>query len=51
MNTAIIGTTSVENTRRNIAAAEKGPLPADVVKGIREAFAAARGSEDWSGQT
>ena len=51
MHTAIIGTTNPENARANIEAAEKGPLPAEVVKKIREAFRAADPKGTWVGQT
>ncbi len=39
---ALIGTTNPQNARRNIDAAAKGPLSADVVKQIQNAFVAAR---------
>ena len=48
---AIIGTTNPENARANIAAAEKGPLPAEVVRKIREAFRRAGPGRAWAGQT
>ena len=51
VHTAIIGTTNPENARSNLAAAQKGPLPADVVKKIRDAFHAADSAEKWVGQT
>lgn len=35
---AIVGTSSIEHLRHNIAIAEKGPLPAEVVTAIRERF-------------
>jgi aryl-alcohol dehydrogenase-like predicted oxidoreductase len=50
VHTAIIGTTNPENARANIAAAEKGPLPADVVRQIREAFRNADPEGAWTGQ-
>jgi aryl-alcohol dehydrogenase-like predicted oxidoreductase len=48
---AIIGTTNPDNARKNIAYAENGPLPADVVARIREAFLNADMEGTWSGQT
>ena len=51
LHTAIIGTTNPDNARTNLAAAEKGPLPADVVGRIRSAFRAADPAGAWSGQT
>jgi aryl-alcohol dehydrogenase-like predicted oxidoreductase len=51
VHTAIIGTTNPENARANLAAAGKGPLPADVVNKIRQAFRAADPQGEWTGQT
>jgi aryl-alcohol dehydrogenase-like predicted oxidoreductase len=51
LHTAIIGTTNPDNARANLAAAGKGPLPADVVKKVRDAFRAADPSGAWNGQT
>jgi aryl-alcohol dehydrogenase-like predicted oxidoreductase len=51
VHAAIIGTTRPENARANIAYAEKGPLPPDVVRKIEESFRAAPGSAQWTGQT
>jgi len=53
VHSAIIGTTRPENAERNIQYAEKGPLPAEVVKKIRFAFekAQAAAGGGWSGQT
>lgn len=51
VNTAIAGTASLVNTARNIAYARKGPLPADVVRKIRDAFKTARAEENWPGLT
>lgn len=48
---AIIGTTNPENARANLAAAEKGPLPAPAVEKLRQAFRAADPQGAWSGQT
>jgi aryl-alcohol dehydrogenase-like predicted oxidoreductase len=50
MHTAIIGTTNPENARANLAAADKGPLPAETVKRIRDAFRAADPAGAWTGQ-
>ncbi len=50
-HSAIVGTHNLENTRRNIEFAKKGPLPDEVVQKIRRAFTAARGGEQWSGLT
>lgn len=51
VHTAIIGTTNPENAKANLAAAEKGPLPEDVVRKIRDAFRAADPAGAWYGQT
>jgi len=51
VTTAIIGTTNPNNAKANIAAAEKGPLSAEAVRKIREAFQRAQGNEKWEGQT
>lgn len=48
---AIIGTTNPENAKANLAAAEKGPLPPDAVRRIREAFRKADPKGEWVGQT
>ncbi|HEY1921956.1 MAG TPA: aldo/keto reductase [Tepidisphaeraceae bacterium] len=50
-HSAIIGTASPQNTRRNIEFAKKGPLPPEVVQKIRGAFKAAQGGENWPGLT
>jgi aryl-alcohol dehydrogenase-like predicted oxidoreductase len=50
VHTAIIGTTKPDNARSNIAAAEKGPLPEEVVRKIREAFRRADPQGAWTGQ-
>ena len=50
VHTAIIGTTSLENARRNVEIAAKGPLPEDAVKKIRAAFRTADPSGAWAGQ-
>lgn len=51
VHTGIIGTTNPDNATANIAAAEKGPLPDDVVNKIRAAFLAADIERKWTGQT
>jgi aryl-alcohol dehydrogenase-like predicted oxidoreductase len=51
LNTAIIGTTNLENARKNIDVAAKGPLPADVVSKLRDAFKKAQSTEKWAGLT
>jgi aryl-alcohol dehydrogenase-like predicted oxidoreductase len=48
---AIIGTTNPDNAKANLAAAEKGPLPPDAVRKIREAFRRADPRGAWFGQT
>ena len=48
---AIIGTTNPDNARKNIAYAEKGPLPADMAAKIREMFETADLEGTWTGQT
>jgi aryl-alcohol dehydrogenase-like predicted oxidoreductase len=50
VHTAIIGTTNPDNARANIEAANKGPLPAEAVKKIRDAFKHAA-AEGWPGLT
>ncbi len=49
VHTAIIGTTKLEHLESNLAAVEKGPLPDDVVKKIRDRFAEVQ--KDWKGLT
>lgn len=51
VHTAIIGTTNAANARANIAATEKGPLPAGVLEKIRAAFHQADPGKKWTGQT
>ena len=51
VHAAVIGTTNPDNARANLAAAEKGPLPADAVERIRKAFGAADPHGAWYGQT
>jgi aryl-alcohol dehydrogenase-like predicted oxidoreductase len=43
----IVGTTRLENLRRNVEAVEKGPLPAEQVASIQEAFR--RQDQGWDG--
>jgi aryl-alcohol dehydrogenase-like predicted oxidoreductase len=51
VSTAIVGTTNPDNARQNLADAEKGPLPADVVAKIRAAFQHADPTGAWVGLT
>lgn len=51
VHTAIIGTTNPDHARVNIADADKGPLPADVVEKIRQTFKTAGAGKNWTGQT
>jgi aryl-alcohol dehydrogenase-like predicted oxidoreductase len=51
VHTAIVGTTSLENARRNIDYGSKGPLPADALQKIRDAFRRADPRGTWLGQT
>jgi len=46
--TAIVGTGRVDNLERNLALAEKGPLPADVLRRLRDAWKPYR--EQWRGE-
>ena len=48
---AIIGTTNPDNARANIAYAQKGPLPEDVLRKIELAFRQADPDGAWTGQT
>lgn len=45
---AIVGTSSIEHLRRNVAVAEKGPLAAEVVAAVRQRFAAL--GSGWRGE-
>ncbi len=51
VHSAIIGTQSIDNARANLAIANKGPLPEDLVRKIRDAFTAADADATWAGQT
>ena len=51
VHVAIIGTTNPENAKANLEAAEKGPLPAEAVRMIREAFRGADPAGAWAGET
>jgi aryl-alcohol dehydrogenase-like predicted oxidoreductase len=51
VHSAIVGTTNPANAQSNLAAAAKGPLPAEVVEKIRAAFARAQGQDQWIGKT
>lgn len=48
---AIIGTTNPDNARKNLTAADKGPLPPTIITKIRDAFTAAQkaSGELWPG--
>ena len=50
---AIIGTTNPDNALRNVGAAEKGPLPVEIVQRIRAAFdrAQKQRGQSWPAQT
>lgn len=48
VHVAIIGTTNPDNARANIDAAKKGPLPAEMVKRLQDAFATTSGGQ-WPG--
>ena len=50
VHTAIIGTTNPQNAKANIAAAEKGPLPENVIKKIQQSFDQADPQKGWTGQ-
>ena len=45
---AIVGTSSVAHLRHNVELAAKGPLPVDVMAGVRNRFAEC--GADWTGQ-
>jgi aryl-alcohol dehydrogenase-like predicted oxidoreductase len=51
VHTAIIGTTNPKHAEANLAATEKGPLPADIVGKIRATFRQADPRGTWAGQT
>jgi aryl-alcohol dehydrogenase-like predicted oxidoreductase len=53
VHSAIIGTTNPENARANVEHANKGPLAAEAVRKLREAFARAQSAagERWTGET
>jgi aryl-alcohol dehydrogenase-like predicted oxidoreductase len=51
VHSALIGTQNIDNARANIAIAEKGPLPVEIVQKIRDAFTAADPQGHWTGQT
>ena len=51
VHAAIIGTTNPENAKANLTAAERGTLPPEVVKKIRDAFRSADPEGKWVGQT
>lgn len=47
VTSCVVGTTRTENLQRNLRAVEKGPLPADLVDRIRDAFR--RHEHGWDG--
>ena len=47
VSTCIVGTGRLDNLRRNLKVLEQGPLPADFVDAIREAFR--RNDHGWDG--
>lgn len=53
VSTAIIGTTNTDNARRNIEAINKGPLTAEAVRILTDAYyhAESLGGESWKAQT
>ena len=53
VHTAIVGTTSLENAKANLAAVEEGPLPDEVTGQIRRAFQEAQtnSGQEWTGLT
>jgi aryl-alcohol dehydrogenase-like predicted oxidoreductase len=53
VHTAIIGTTSPDHARANLAAATRGSLPPETVQRLRDAFRAAESAsaETWRAQT
>lgn len=53
VHTAIIGTTNPDNAARNIGFAQRGPLPEETTRAIRDAFTRAEkeSGKTWTGQT
>lgn len=51
VTTAIVGTTNVENARKNMSYAEQGPLPEPIVLRLRNAFKTADPNGEWLGLT
>lgn len=51
VHVAIIGTTKPENAEKNLAYAARGPLPAETIAKIRQAFVAADTGGTWTAQT
>ena len=51
VHSALIGTQNIDNARKNIAITGKGPLPAEVLKKITDAFQTADPDGRWTGQT
>jgi aryl-alcohol dehydrogenase-like predicted oxidoreductase len=50
VHTAIIGTTNLKHALANVEHAKKGPLSADIVQKIRDAYRRADPDGKWSGQ-
>ena len=51
VSSALVGTTNAANAQRNLDAAKKGPLPADAVAKLRDAFKRADPNGEWPGLT
>jgi aryl-alcohol dehydrogenase-like predicted oxidoreductase len=51
VSTAVVGTTNPANAQANLAAIQKGPLPADVIEKIRASFRQADPHRQWRGLT
>ncbi|OHD53975.1 MAG: aldo/keto reductase [Spirochaetes bacterium GWF1_51_8] len=47
VSSAIVGSNNIEHIKHNIGLVEKGPLPADVLRGIQDAFRDS--DEEWVG--
>ncbi|HEY0007870.1 MAG TPA: aldo/keto reductase [Tepidisphaeraceae bacterium] len=51
LTTAIVGTTNPDNAKKNVALAEKGPLPPQAIQRLRDAFVECDSEGAWTGQT
>ncbi|MGH7213276.1 MAG: aldo/keto reductase, partial [Tepidisphaeraceae bacterium] len=51
VHTAIVGTTKEHSARQNLEIADRGPLPPDAVRKVREAFRRADPAGAWKGET